>query len=112
LNSALAIASLAIVVRSRADTAPPEHVPDELDSVRPLAAVPVEHDGLLDAAEPRAQADAVHLPEQRGDVGDVAAGPHEALDPAAGDGAVMSSMVSPSTQSTRRSQSKTSRSAQ
>lgn len=109
MNSALAIASLAIVVRSRADTAPPEHVPDELDSVRPLAAVPVEHDGLLDEAEPRAQADAIHLPEQRGDV---AAGPHEALDPAAGDGAVMSSMVSPSTQLARRSQSKTSRSVQ
>lgn len=87
--SALAVASTAIlpsVADADADAPSPEDVPDEVDGAAPVAAVPVERDGLLDEAEPGAEPDAVHLPEQRGDVGDVPAAAHEALDPPAGDG--------------------------
>lgn len=85
-SSPLAICVCRALLPSRTKSPSPENVPDELDGVLPLAAVPVDRDGLLDEAEPRPQPDAVHLPEQGGDVGDVPAGPHEALDPAAGDG--------------------------
>lgn len=88
-SSALAVASTAVlpsVADADADAPSPEDVPDEVDGAAPVAAVPVERDGLLDEAEPGAEPDAVHLPEQRGDVGDVPAAAHEALDPPAGDG--------------------------
>jgi hypothetical protein len=73
---------------SRTDTesSSPEHVPDELDRLVPLPAVPVQRDSLLDEAEAGSQPDAVHLPQQRRDVGHVPAGSDEALDPTAGDG--------------------------